>query len=63
MKNNIIELTPYLQAVPAQATPAPAKRSGKDALPYLSALVENIVTVGIGFCFVMGVVLSLVIAL
>lgn len=64
MKNNVIELTPYLpvQALPAQAT-EPAKRSGKDALPYLSALVESVVTVGIGFCFVVGVVLSLIIAL
>ena len=65
MKNNIIELTPYLP-VPApevQSLALPQKRSAKEALPYLSALVESLVTVGIGFCFVMGIVISLVIAL
>ena len=65
MKNNIIELTPYLP-VPVQETQSLAlsqKRPAKEALPYLSAFVESLVTVGIGFCFVMGVVISLVIAL
>ena len=64
MKNNVIELTPYLpvQAAPVQAV-SREKRSGADALSYISTLVESLVTVGIGFCFVMGVVLSLIIAL
>ena len=61
MKNNVIELTPYLP-VQAPALPAPS-RGLKDALPYLSALVESLVTLGIGICFVMGLVISLVIAL
>ncbi len=65
MKNNVIELTPYLpvQTPGIQRLAYPEKRSAKEALPYLSALVESLVTVGIGFCFVMGVVISLVIAL
>ncbi len=66
MKNNVIELTPYLPvqaAAPAEVLPERVVYRAKEALPYISALVESLVTVGIGLCFVMGLVISLVIAL
>ena len=65
MKNNIIELTPYLPAPnpEVRALAVPERKISRESLPYLSAFVESLVTVGIGFCFVMGVVISLVIAL
>ena len=67
MKNNVIELTPYLPvqaaATPAEVLPERVVYRAKEALPYISALVESLVTVGIGLCFVMGLVISLVIAL
>ena len=61
-QNNVIELTPYLPAASAQAS-VPAGRSKVNLFLGLSALVESVVTVGIGVCFLMGLVISIAIAL
>lgn len=62
---NVIELSPYLPACTPQVQVETSSRrsAAAEALPWISSLVENIVTVGIGVCFALGIVLSLLIAL
>ena len=58
---NVIELRPYL---PVQTEPQqPARSRAEAALPWFAALIESVVTVGIGVCFLIGLVVSLALAL
>ena len=60
-KNNLIELRPYL---PAPELPSrTVSRRGKDTLPWFAALIESVVTIGIGVCFALGLIVSLLMAL
>lgn len=56
MKNNVIELSPYL---PSSASVEPECPEARDTLPFFAALIESVVTVGIGICFFVGVLVSL----
>ena len=60
-KNNLIELAPYLPApeLPCRRT----SRREKDVLPWFAALIESVVTIGIGVCFALGLIVSLLMAL
>lgn len=54
----IIELTPYLPAAQAAEEKRPAQKA-RELLPFVGAAVESLVTVGIGLCFLIGLIVML----
>lgn len=58
MMQKIIELTPYLPSVQAVEEKCPVQKA-RELLPFVGAAVESLVTVGIGVCFLLGLIVTL----
>ncbi|MGM9651599.1 MAG: hypothetical protein ACI3VX_06685 [Faecousia sp.] len=58
MMQKIIELTPYLPSVQAVEEKRPVQKA-RELLPFVSAAVESLATVGIGVCFLLGLIVTL----